>query len=232
MTWAAILKEAFCHCISTLLKCRRKIFSYHIGKFWAINSSLVLCAHYWTLPIGNGHNEVGLLVSFLFPFRCTTHCESFRSHSPFSSFRCKSLVKQIFLVNEICSIKIKTNPTPSEFKPKFVPINLPAKSNSTFCQFQSSILFSWSGSSGIQVHSCYLRTVQFDTRYKPTSSCTRVEVNDPTVARRFKTDRFISILSLIKFLCFSNVQLPSLLRGFDSRYWLSTIFIYSGFVIP
>ena len=78
----------------------------------------------------------------------------------------------------------------------------------------------------------YLRTVQFDTRYKPTSSCTRVEVNDPTVARRFKTDRFISILSLIKFLCFSNVQLPSLLRGFDSRYWLSTIFIYSGFVIP
>ena len=125
LTWITILKEAFCHCISTLLKCRRKIFSHHIGKFWTINFSLVLCAHYCTLPIGYGEHEVGLLISFLFPFHCTTHCESFRFHSPLPSSWCKSLVKWVFLVNGTCSIKIKTNATPPEFKFKFVPIDLP-----------------------------------------------------------------------------------------------------------
>ena len=42
----------------------------------------------------------------------------------------------------------------------------------------------------------YRCTVRFDTCCKPASSCTRVEVNDPTVARRLKIVRFISLLSL------------------------------------
>ena len=44
----------------------------------------------------------------------------------------------------------------------------------------------------------HLRTVRlwFDTYRQPASSCTRVEVNDPIVARRFKIVHFISLLSL------------------------------------
>ena len=197
LTWVTILKEALCHCINTLLKCGKKILPYHISKFWAIDSPLILCAYYCTLHIDYGHHEVGLLVSFLFPSCYTTHRESFRPHSPLSSSWCKSLVKWIFLVNEICTIKIKTTLCHSSR----ILIQVCAgkssckKQLSTFCQFQSFF-----PGATVVLFFMHLRTVGFDRCCKPASSWTRVEGIDPTVARRFKIVHFINLLSLLSSL--------------------------------
>ena len=160
------------------------------------------CAHITTIGVVcYGHHEVGLLVFFLFPSCCTTHCESFRSHYLPSSSWSKCLIKWVFLVNETCIIKIKTDAFPPEFEPKFVSVNLPTK---TILNFLSVSVISpfflerqwWYPSSFM-----YLRTVRFNTYCIPASSCPRVEVNDPTVACRFQIVCFISRLSPSSSFC-------------------------------
>ena len=165
------------HCkVLTLVTILKKVFC-HCIRFCS-NAYCTLSHRLW--PPWSG--PVGFLPFFSFAVQPTVNL--FRSHTSLSSFWCKHLIKWIYPVNQTRAIKIKPNFTRSKFGSKFVLVKLRTKSNSELFVSFSHQSFSW-----------------FQSCCKQASSSTCVEVNDPTVAHRFKIVCYISLLSLSSSFC-------------------------------